>query len=110
MADDSGLPLLLLALRDNPPLLADVVPLFAAALEELDTRQETWAAVEKLAIGSAAEPRLTDALGRLLACLKEASDTAENQLAFYLWLWAHRHLDLTAESRVQTGEESNVGQ
>ncbi|MGI8447909.1 MAG: hypothetical protein ACR2MP_12165 [Streptosporangiaceae bacterium] len=96
VVDDFGRPLLLLALSGRPALRADIVALVTAALEEPDTRRETWTALEKLATGAAHYPALTDALGTLLADLRRASMTAASQLAFYLRLWAYRHSELTS--------------
>jgi hypothetical protein len=108
VADDSGLPLLL-SLPGRPALRSDIVALIAAALEEPDTRQETWTALEKLATAVVGDPGLTDALGTLLADLKRASDTAESQLYFYLRLWAHRHPELTSTSAATAKEAEHAG-
>jgi hypothetical protein len=110
VADDSGCSLVLLALRGTPALRTDIAALAAAALEEPDTRQETWAALEKLVIRAAADAGLTDALGGMLVSLLGASGAARNQLTFYLRLWAHRHPELTSGFRARAGEESHVGQ
>jgi hypothetical protein len=110
VADDSGRPLLLLALPGSPLLRADIVALVAAALEEPGTRQETWTALEKLARAAARHPGLTDALGALLRDLRRASDTAERQLFFYLRLWAHLHPELNPGSRARIREDDHARQ
>lgn len=109
VADDSGRPLLLPSLRSRSALRSDVVALIAAALEEPDTRQETWTALERLATAVVGDPKLTDALGTLLADLKRASGTAESQLEFYLLLWARRHPELTSTYAVTAKETENAG-
>jgi hypothetical protein len=108
VTDDSGRPMLLFALTDHPALHVDIAALFAAALEEPDSRQETWKALEKLAAAAASDPGLTDVLGALLARLRWASSTAASQLVFYLRLWAHRHPELTSECRASAREEEHV--
>ena len=110
VADDSGRPLLFLCLSGHPALRSDIVDLIAGALKEPDTRQETWTALEKLATAVVGDPRLTDALGTLLADLKRASGTAENQLDFYLRLWAHRHPELASTCAVTAKEAEHAGQ
>ena len=110
VVDDFGRPLLLLDLTGHPALRADIVALVTAALEEPDTRQETWTALEKLATGAAHDPMLTDALGTLLADLRRASRTAASQLAFYLRLWAYRHSELTSGSPTRIREADHVRQ
>ena len=91
MTDDSDRPSFLLVLPGNPALRADAAALFAAALTETDTRQETWTALEWLATAAASDPRMTDALGQLLADLQRTSAVAKSQMIFYLRLWARRH-------------------
>jgi hypothetical protein len=108
VVDDFGRPLLLLASSGRPALRADIVALVTAALEEPDTRQETWTALEKLATGAAHDPALTDALGTLLTDLRLASSTAASQLTFYLRLWAYRHSELTSAfpARIREGDHA----
>ena len=108
VVDDFGRPLLLLASSGRAAPRADIVALVAAALEEPNTRQETWTALEKLATSAARDPALTDALGTLLADLRRASSTAASQLAFYLQLWAYRHSELTSASptRIREGDHA----
>jgi hypothetical protein len=94
LTDESGRPILLLALPASPALGSDVAALLAAALAAADTRQETWTALEKLATAAAPYPAMTDSLGRLLADLSHVSALAAHQMVFYLRLWGHRHQNL----------------
>ena len=110
MADDSDRPLLLLALLGRPGLRADVVALVAAALEEMDTRQEAWTALERLATAAAPDLGLTDELGKLLVDLQRSSNTAKKQLRFYLLLWANRHPQVGIKSRPAVMETNRVRQ
>jgi hypothetical protein len=110
VTDDSGRPMLLLALISYPALCGDITALFAAALEEPDSRQETWTALEKLAAAAARDPGLIDVLGTLLAHLRGASSTAARQLVFYLRLWAHRHPEWTSECPANAREEEHARQ
>jgi hypothetical protein len=96
VTDDSGQPLLLVALVRTPALREDIAVLFTAVLRESDTRQEGWDALEKLTVAAAPDPSLTDALGRLLADLNRMSSIAAAQLFFYLGLWVHHHPGIAA--------------
>ncbi|HEV2376461.1 MAG TPA: hypothetical protein VGS19_30350 [Streptosporangiaceae bacterium] len=109
VTNDSGRPLLLLTLSSCPDLCRDAAVIVGAALEEPDTRQETWTALEKLTTVVAGNPGLTDTLGELLAELARISGTAANQLIFYLRLWAHRHSELTAVSPAEAKEAEHAG-
>ena len=110
VVNDFGRPLVLLALSGRPALRPDIAALVTAALEEPDTRQETWTALEKLATGAAHDPMLTDVLGTLLADLRRDSSTAASQLTFYLRLWAYRHSELTSASPVRIRQGDHVQQ
>jgi hypothetical protein len=99
VADDHGRPMLLAALADQTARRADAVLLLTEAVQDPATRQETWAALEKLTVAASTDPELIDTLGTLLVDLRGASDIAAAQLAFYLRLWAHRHPELTSGLR-----------
>lgn len=96
---DSGQPRLLQVIAADPAAGGDAAAAFAAALDDTGTRHETWAALGKLAVASAAAPGLTSAAGELLAGLKQRSATARTQLNFYLMLWIHQHHQATHATR-----------
>ena len=95
MTDDSDRPSFLAALSANPALRADAVSLFAAALSDSETRQETWQALERLT-SAATETQQVDALGELLHDLCLQPGVAREQVIFYLRLWALRNSKRTA--------------
>jgi hypothetical protein len=109
MTDESEEPILLRIMARDPGAQKDTATAIAAALDETGTRQEMWSALEKLALAVVRHPELTGTLGTLLSDLTQLSGTADEQLRFYLLLWAHRHPGLRQENRVITMEDDYAG-
>jgi hypothetical protein len=101
-------PFLLRIMAREPAALGDAAATIGAALDDADTRQETWTALEKLTAAIVPSPELTSVLGTLLADLTRLSSTADIQLRFYMRLWAHRHPELRQETGTTT-REANYG-
>jgi hypothetical protein len=96
VTDDRERPSFLAALSAVPTLRTEATSLFAAALTDSGTKQETWLALERLTVAAASEPQHIQALGELLYGLRLALGAEGGQLIFYLHLWARRHDELTA--------------
>jgi len=86
----------LATLSGEPTLRPDAVSLFAAALADPETSQETWLALEQMAVTAARESWQLDALGELFHGLRLSPEADTSRLTFYLRVWARRHDELTA--------------
>lgn len=84
----------LATLSGQPTLRRDAVSLFAAALADPETRQETWYALERLTVMAAKDPRQIDALGELLHDLQLSPEADSDRLFFYLRVWMRRNGEL----------------